>query len=47
MLEEANRQQYKGQIVRLGVPDEFVTHGAVKELYHDCGIDAAGILQKL
>ena len=47
VLEEANRQQYRGQIVRLGVPDEFVTHGAVKELYHDCGIDAAGILQKL
>lgn len=47
VLEEANRQQYKGQIIRLGVPDEFVTHGAVKELYHDCGIDAEGILEIL
>lgn len=47
VLEEANCQQYAGRIVRLGVPDEFVTHGTVKELYHDCGIDAAGILEVL
>ena len=44
VLEEANRQQYAGKIIRLGIPDEFITHGTVKELYHDCGIDSEGIL---
>lgn len=27
----------------LGLPDEFVTHGTVSQLQHDCGIDPAGI----
>lgn len=47
VLEEANRQQYAGKIIRLGIPDEFITHGTVSELYHDCGIDAEGILEVL
>ena len=45
VLEEANRQQYTGRIMRLGVPDAFVTHGSVGELYKDCGIDSDSILQ--
>lgn len=47
VLEEANRQGYKGRIVRLGMPDEWVTQGSVKELYKDCGIDAESICQVL
>ena len=47
VLEEANLQNYTGQIIRLGVPDEFVTHGSVSELYHDCGIDSDAILKAL
>ena len=43
ILEEAARQGYKGDIRLLGVPDSFVEHGSVKELYEICGIDAASI----
>lgn len=43
VLEYANISGYQGKIVRLGVPDEFVTHGSVKELHQLCGIDAASI----
>lgn len=43
ILEEANLQGYKGDIQCLGVPDQFVTHGSVSELYRICGIDAASI----
>ena len=47
VLEEANRQQYAGKIVRLGVPDEFVTHGSVSELYREVGIDADSIAKTI
>ena len=47
ILEEANRQGYKGKIECLGMPDDFVTHGSVKDLYCLCGIDAKSIASKL
>ena len=47
ILEEANRQGYKGKIDCLGMPDAFVTHGTVPQLYELCGIDAKSIAQKL
>lgn len=47
ILEEANRQGYKGKIDCLGMPDQFVTHGSVPELYSLCGIDAKSIANKL
>lgn len=47
ILEEASRQGYKGDIRTLGVPDQFITHGGVSELYHLCGIDAAGIAEAI
>lgn len=31
------------RMLTLGVPDEWVSHGSVAELKHDCGYDAAGI----
>lgn len=37
----------KPQVVRLGLPDDFVEHGSVKELWHMVGIDAEGILHQL
>ena len=46
-LEEANLQGYKGNIERLGMPDSFVPHGSVSQLYHLCGIDVESIAQKL
>ncbi len=34
---------YKAQVVRLGLPDNFVEHGSVTELHHLVGIDKEGI----
>ena len=47
VLEMANVKEYDGQIIRLGVPDEFITHGTVKELHHVCGFDADSIAKVL
>ena len=33
----------KLSIIRLGVPNRFIEHGTQKELYSECGFDAAGI----
>lgn len=43
VLEEANVQQYQGEIIRLGLPNEFVEQGTCRELYQLCGIDAESI----
>lgn len=47
VLEVASRMGYRGEIHTLGVPDRFVPHGSVSELYALCGIDAASIATKL
>ncbi|MBP5716586.1 MAG: 1-deoxy-D-xylulose-5-phosphate synthase, partial [Bacteroidales bacterium] len=47
VLEEANRQHYTGEIVRLGLPDAFVEQGTCAELYQLCGIDAAAIAEAI
>ncbi len=36
-----------GRVVRLGLPDRFVEHGAVQQLRHLCGIDAASVAQRI
>jgi 1-deoxy-D-xylulose-5-phosphate synthase len=36
-------QGYVAEVVRLGIPDEYVHHGTQKELWSDCGFDAEGI----
>ena len=38
---------YRGEIVRLGVPDEWVHHATPTELKEECGFDAAAILRAL
>lgn len=35
------------EVTRIGLPDGFVTHGSIKELYHLCEIDAEGIAKHL
>lgn len=34
---------YDVKVIRLGVPDKFIEHGTMDELYSLCGIDSAGI----
>ncbi|MDT0642247.1 1-deoxy-D-xylulose-5-phosphate synthase [Zunongwangia sp. F363] len=43
VLEYASAKKYKGEIMRLGVPDEFIEHGTVKELQEIAGISVENI----
>ncbi|MCD8182181.1 MAG: 1-deoxy-D-xylulose-5-phosphate synthase [Bacteroides sp.] len=38
---------YTPQVQRIGIPDEFIEHGAIQELYHLCGMDEEGIYNQL
>lgn len=38
---------YTNSVIRIGLPDEFVTHGSIKELNHLCKIDSEGITNRL
>jgi deoxyxylulose-5-phosphate synthase len=35
------------QMVRLGIPDQFIEHGDQPELWAECGYDAAGIAAEI
>jgi 1-deoxy-D-xylulose-5-phosphate synthase len=37
-------QGYQAQVVRLGIPDEYIHHGTQEELWEDCGFDAKAIV---
>jgi 1-deoxy-D-xylulose-5-phosphate synthase len=39
-------QNYAAQVVRLGIPDQYVHHGTQKELWADCGFDKNAIVAK-
>ncbi|HHN48221.1 MAG TPA: 1-deoxy-D-xylulose-5-phosphate synthase [Bacteroidales bacterium] len=43
VLEFMSDHNYEANVVRLGIPDEFVEQGSVEELHHQCGYDAEGI----
>jgi 1-deoxy-D-xylulose-5-phosphate synthase len=38
---------YKADVVRLGIPDEYVHHGTQDELWAECGFDAEAIAAKV
>ena len=38
---------YNPLVKRIGLPDKFIQHGSVKELYHLCGMDEEGIYKIL
>lgn len=38
---------YRGEVVRLGVPDEWIQHARPAELKQQCGFDAAAILRAI
>lgn len=45
--ELASKYQFSGQMVHLGVPDEFIEHGKPEELKKLCGYDKNGIIQTI
>ncbi len=47
VLEWMDDHGYHPQVVRLGLPDEFVEHGPVADLQRLCGIDAESIKQAI
>ncbi|MBQ8866321.1 MAG: 1-deoxy-D-xylulose-5-phosphate synthase [Bacteroidaceae bacterium] len=47
VLEYMADHGFTPRITRVGIPDHFVEHGSVKELYHLCGMDEEGIVKAL
>ncbi|MDE5574079.1 MAG: 1-deoxy-D-xylulose-5-phosphate synthase [Bacteroidales bacterium] len=47
VCEFAAQNGYTQQLIPLGLPDRFVTHGSVAELHKECGIDADGIAKMI
>lgn len=47
ILEYMSEHGYTPSIKRIGIPDSFVQHGALKELYHLCGMDEESIYNTL
>jgi 1-deoxy-D-xylulose-5-phosphate synthase len=45
VLEFMAAHGYKAEVKMLGIPDRLVEHGTLKELYSECGYDAAGIVK--
>jgi 1-deoxy-D-xylulose-5-phosphate synthase len=47
ILEFMADHEYTATVKRLGIPDRIVEHGEQKELYAECGYDAAGIVSAI
>jgi 1-deoxy-D-xylulose-5-phosphate synthase len=43
ILEFMSDKGYNSQIIRLGIPDRFIEHGSIPELYKECGYDLESI----
>jgi 1-deoxy-D-xylulose-5-phosphate synthase len=43
VLEFFSENHYSPEVLRMGLPDEFVEHGSIPELHHLCGIDKEGL----
>lgn len=47
VIEFMSDNGYRARVVRLGIPDTFVEHGSVAELYGICGMDKQSILKNI
>ena len=47
VIEFMTDQKYKTEIVRLGIPDQYIHHGTQKELWSECGFDCKGIVDEV
>ncbi len=45
VLEFMTENNYHATVKILGVPDHFIEHGTVENLYEDCGFDTRGIIR--
>ena len=44
VLEFMANNNYNSEVIRLGIPDEFINHGTQKELRTECGFDKKAII---
>lgn len=47
ILEFMAENNYSSKVKLLGVPDKFIEHGTVEDLYKECGIDTKGIVKSV
>ncbi len=47
VMEFMNENGYTPQIKRIGVPDKFIEHGSIPELYKLCGMDSESIKNQI
>ena len=47
VLEFMADRGYKADVVRLGIPDEYIHHGTQDELWAECGFDAEAIASEV
>jgi 1-deoxy-D-xylulose-5-phosphate synthase len=47
VLEFMVDQGYSAQVIRLGIPDEYIHHGTQEELWADCGFDKPAIVKTI
>ncbi|MAQ32209.1 MAG: 1-deoxy-D-xylulose-5-phosphate synthase [Flavobacteriales bacterium] len=47
ILEFSNDNNYKNNIFRFGVPDQFIEHGSLQEQRIECGYDKNSVLKKI
>ena len=45
VLEFMADRGYNAQVIRLGIPDEYIHHGTQEELWADCGFDSDAIVE--
>jgi 1-deoxy-D-xylulose-5-phosphate synthase len=47
VLEFMVDQKYQAEVLRLGIPDEYIHHGTQEELWADCGFDTQSIVSTI
>ncbi|MFC2119382.1 transketolase C-terminal domain-containing protein, partial [Bacteroidota bacterium] len=45
ILEFMTDNNYKADVIRLGIPDRFINHGSQQELYKECNFDETSIYE--
>ncbi len=47
VIELMNEEGFKLNVTCLGIPDRFIEHGTQQQLWHECGYDAQGIVDRV
>ena len=47
VLEYFNDNNYKNEILRIGIPDQFIDHGTQAQLHKQIEIDPEGIVERI